>query len=100
MKSVDWRGVILGGLCAGLVLNVSGVASAVALGLPETFARFGVAPSASTALLHAALRLGCHPGPPVSRASPADLGYLHGRRGGNGRARMGEDPMGAHGEER
>lgn len=58
MESIRWKGVLLGGVCAGLLLNASGMASALVLGLPETFARFGVAPSAATALLHSGLRLG------------------------------------------
>lgn len=54
----NWTRLLLGGTCAGLAFNVGGMASALLLELPATFARFGVEASAGTAILHAGLRMG------------------------------------------
>jgi hypothetical protein len=54
----NWKRILIGGLCAGFVFTIGGMASAFILNLPEAFARFGVEPSAATAALHTGLRFG------------------------------------------
>lgn len=55
---MSWRGIISGGGLAGLVYTLGGMASALLVGLPEEFGRFGVEPTAGAALLHTGLRFG------------------------------------------
>jgi len=50
--------ILLGGICAGAVFNVGGLASAWLMDLPESFARFGAEPTAGAAFLHLGLRFG------------------------------------------
>jgi hypothetical protein len=45
-------------VAAGLLLNVGGMVLATLIGLPQTFARFGVEPTIGAALLHTSLRFG------------------------------------------
>jgi hypothetical protein len=52
------KSVLMGGVAAGVVYNVSGMASALLVNLPEIFSRFGVAPTSGVFLLHLSLRLG------------------------------------------
>jgi hypothetical protein len=58
LTDVAWRRAMIAGAASGLVYNVGGIASAWLTGLPEAFMRFGVEPSATTALVHVSLRLG------------------------------------------
>jgi hypothetical protein len=58
MDRFNWRRVALAGAAAGLIFNVGGMSLAALIGLPETFARFGVQPTPGTALLHVSLRFG------------------------------------------
>lgn len=58
MSEVAWRRAAIAGAASGLVYNVGGIVSAWLIDLPEAFMRFGVEPSATTALVHVSLRLG------------------------------------------
>lgn len=58
MMSTNWRRVVLGGVCAGLVFNALGMAGAFLIHLAESFERFGIEPTGAIALLHSGLRLG------------------------------------------
>ncbi|MDX1394887.1 MAG: hypothetical protein R3195_10860 [Gemmatimonadota bacterium] len=49
---------VLAGALAGLVFTIGGMASAILIDLPTAFARYGVEPTAATALLHTGLRFG------------------------------------------
>lgn len=55
---LNLKRTLLGGLAAGLTFTIGGLISALIMGLPDTFAEYGVAPSGSSALLHTGLRFG------------------------------------------
>ena len=42
---MNWMRALVGGGVSGTIFNVGGMASAWLMGLPETFARFGVEPT-------------------------------------------------------
>lgn len=52
------RSMLVGGVAAGAVFNVMGMASALLVNLPEIFGRFGVEPTLRVFLLHLGLRFG------------------------------------------
>jgi len=50
--------LVLAGLAAGLIFNLGGLSAAAIIGMRETFARYGIEPSAAAGLLHLGLRFG------------------------------------------
>ncbi len=58
MTKIHAGRVAVGGIAAGVVFTLGGMASAVMMGLPETFARFDVEATGGSAFLHVILRFG------------------------------------------